>query len=418
MAHCDVIKDLIPLYAEGLTNEQSAALVEQHLAICESCQQYFAMVKKDVTEQQESEPAESHVDNLIGKIASYQHRIKLTSIFIAMLLANIISGAEVQFLATIPLLVLVPLVCRLVYDRSFPIILAAIPFALIGGVLGDQGPSFIPFFAAVSLAATAIGVASGWLIKIGWRQMKLTFKTLYLGSAIAITLFACLAYFSFWGHPMSYVDALLKTRAYVHENYEHGVLTFKGLGYNFKTKQHYGRYEYVLNGIRQMATIEMVSKGQFSDSYRDRLHEQFAAERSAHLHTYVAAAVDFAPMTITAAADNELAITADMLNDTFRHLSYDLERRNQAAAARAEESGKLSYDIVFGPFSDEPAELSREQFIGRAQAIFDTLQQHPLPFESITLSAAHEKEQRHTIRIEQQMSEQQFLASYQLLEKK
>jgi len=34
---CDVIRDLLPLYAEKLASPASSALVEQHLAECPAC---------------------------------------------------------------------------------------------------------------------------------------------------------------------------------------------------------------------------------------------------------------------------------------------------------------------------------------------------------------------------------------------
>ena len=34
---CDIIRDLLPLHAEGLTSPKSAALVEEHLATCGAC---------------------------------------------------------------------------------------------------------------------------------------------------------------------------------------------------------------------------------------------------------------------------------------------------------------------------------------------------------------------------------------------
>ena len=35
--NCDIIRDLLPLYAEHITSEASNALVEEHLAECEAC---------------------------------------------------------------------------------------------------------------------------------------------------------------------------------------------------------------------------------------------------------------------------------------------------------------------------------------------------------------------------------------------
>ena len=38
---CEVIRDLLPLYAENMVSEKSRALTEEHLAECEPCRQYL-----------------------------------------------------------------------------------------------------------------------------------------------------------------------------------------------------------------------------------------------------------------------------------------------------------------------------------------------------------------------------------------
>lgn len=43
---CDVIRDLLPLYAEGLASESSKKLVEEHLAQCENCRRVLEELKK------------------------------------------------------------------------------------------------------------------------------------------------------------------------------------------------------------------------------------------------------------------------------------------------------------------------------------------------------------------------------------
>lgn len=45
---CDVIRDLLPLYAEGLASADTAALVEEHLAACKGCQKALAELRKPV----------------------------------------------------------------------------------------------------------------------------------------------------------------------------------------------------------------------------------------------------------------------------------------------------------------------------------------------------------------------------------
>ena len=44
---CAVIKDVLPLYAEGLTGDETRALVEEHLAECADCSGEYEKMKKD-----------------------------------------------------------------------------------------------------------------------------------------------------------------------------------------------------------------------------------------------------------------------------------------------------------------------------------------------------------------------------------
>ena len=43
---CDIIRDLLPLYAEGLASGVSTAAVEEHLCGCESCRRACEEMKK------------------------------------------------------------------------------------------------------------------------------------------------------------------------------------------------------------------------------------------------------------------------------------------------------------------------------------------------------------------------------------
>lgn len=43
---CDTIRDLLPLYAEDLTSEDSRKLVEEHLAECENCRRELAALRE------------------------------------------------------------------------------------------------------------------------------------------------------------------------------------------------------------------------------------------------------------------------------------------------------------------------------------------------------------------------------------
>lgn len=57
---CDIIKDLLPLYVEGLVSEKSKAAVEEHLEECEGCNKIYREMKTPEPQvRYDREPAES-----------------------------------------------------------------------------------------------------------------------------------------------------------------------------------------------------------------------------------------------------------------------------------------------------------------------------------------------------------------------
>lgn len=57
---CDIIKDLLPLYVEGIASEKSRKAVEEHLEECEGCKKiYQEMIKPKLQVHYDREPAES-----------------------------------------------------------------------------------------------------------------------------------------------------------------------------------------------------------------------------------------------------------------------------------------------------------------------------------------------------------------------
>jgi len=43
---CEVIRDLLPLYVDGVASEESRALIEEHLKTCEGCREYCRLLRK------------------------------------------------------------------------------------------------------------------------------------------------------------------------------------------------------------------------------------------------------------------------------------------------------------------------------------------------------------------------------------
>ena len=54
--NCDIIRDLLPLYAEHITSEATNALVEEHLAECEACRAELEQMEQPVPVRPEAQP--------------------------------------------------------------------------------------------------------------------------------------------------------------------------------------------------------------------------------------------------------------------------------------------------------------------------------------------------------------------------
>ncbi|MCM1161614.1 MAG: zf-HC2 domain-containing protein [Roseburia sp.] len=52
---CDIIKDLLPSYADGLCSEESRKMVEQHLGQCEKCKKYYENMMSDFSKLSEED---------------------------------------------------------------------------------------------------------------------------------------------------------------------------------------------------------------------------------------------------------------------------------------------------------------------------------------------------------------------------
>lgn len=62
---CDVIQDLLPLYADECCSEQSKKIVEEHLAACEECQKRQRQFQDSLPEAKEENEAENKTENTI-----------------------------------------------------------------------------------------------------------------------------------------------------------------------------------------------------------------------------------------------------------------------------------------------------------------------------------------------------------------
>lgn len=82
---CEIVRDLLPLYAEGLTSEVTSHAVEEHLAGCEECSGIYAGMKSDMSASL-PKPAEKKHINFLKRLHSRMARVVLTVFTVIALL--------------------------------------------------------------------------------------------------------------------------------------------------------------------------------------------------------------------------------------------------------------------------------------------------------------------------------------------
>ena len=80
---CSMVKDLLPLYVDGLTSKKTNDAIESHMDACQSCQDECRLLKADAGTESLTREVPKEVDYL-KKVRKYQN-------------ANLIMGAVISF---------------------------------------------------------------------------------------------------------------------------------------------------------------------------------------------------------------------------------------------------------------------------------------------------------------------------------
>ncbi len=83
MMQCEIIRDLLPLYAEGLTGEETIRAVEAHLATCEACAKALEQLRAPV---EQPEPRAEAWQAAMKKDRNSRRRRLLLAVVLALLL--------------------------------------------------------------------------------------------------------------------------------------------------------------------------------------------------------------------------------------------------------------------------------------------------------------------------------------------
>lgn len=89
---CEMIRDLLPLYIDGLTSKESNQEIEKHLKNCEECQKYYQEMTGGIDNFSVITNEEIEDVNLIKKIKK-KNRRKALGIFVgAFILSGVLMG--------------------------------------------------------------------------------------------------------------------------------------------------------------------------------------------------------------------------------------------------------------------------------------------------------------------------------------
>ena len=91
---CDVIRDLLPLYAENVASEASGQLIREHLESCESCRKELSDMKKPVV-LPDFQKAQKKDTEAIANLRSMLRRKRIIQSVVSVLVVLILVGGTI-----------------------------------------------------------------------------------------------------------------------------------------------------------------------------------------------------------------------------------------------------------------------------------------------------------------------------------
>lgn len=133
---CAVVEDLIPLYQEDLTSEETRELIEAHLIDCANCSMLCegTMEEMPISITTKENVIQENGVRLVRKIKKSRDREKYTFIIFSMFVAIGVTMLSSGFLSTIPLIIIIPFILHLFYEDALVILFSALFATIIIGI--------------------------------------------------------------------------------------------------------------------------------------------------------------------------------------------------------------------------------------------------------------------------------------------
>lgn len=90
--NCDIIKDLLPSFADGLTSEASNEAVREHLAQCESCRDYYDKMREEKAPVLEK--AGREIDYFLRVREDTIRRVMIAAVAVALIVTGIYAAYD------------------------------------------------------------------------------------------------------------------------------------------------------------------------------------------------------------------------------------------------------------------------------------------------------------------------------------
>ncbi len=171
---CDIIRDLLPLYAEDMLSDKSRQLVAEHLLECENCKTLYAQMKEpDIQINHNIDPIKKLRHDFLKHtitVAAISAFVTIAAIILIWGLFLLQPGDEMGY-ALLGLYLILPitaLICSCIIGSRQTIVKWFLPviFGGIGWIL-----PFVVFnhtellFAALAFIPSALGVILGLIIR-------------------------------------------------------------------------------------------------------------------------------------------------------------------------------------------------------------------------------------------------------------
>ncbi len=232
--NCNIIRDLLPLYAEDLLSKDSIDLVENHLKECEDCQKELSNIKKDITISSTCEQTKI-IEAFISAMKKYKKYI-YTLIFSALIFSMmvIVGFGAIDILLMAGLMIpvgfwgyiffrkhafyMIPAITAisLLYCAILRFVLLASDIeTMVNQLISYSVYYILPSFLGMSTAALGHSI----FIK---RTKKVKLKRLV--SLILALVFLALSLYAFFiiiGNPFIAISSMIDAKVYIDEKFEH-----------------------------------------------------------------------------------------------------------------------------------------------------------------------------------------------------